>query len=291
MPRDHIIPKFILRGFSINPTAHKSNQKIMFYDRKTKQVKTEKIADAYAIQGFNSPETEKYLAQEYENDVAKIFQRIKEAAENNQKNTKLSNTEYKLLFRFFVIMWRRNDIQVDKMKEMSRLFNDSIKNLVGEKQYKEMLRPEYRNIPIEQEMDKRINEKRESFYDRAIQQTNDDDTTVQKTIKNYKPYIIYNKSNIHFILHNTYGTLKYIISGDSIQEDDIPYFFIEPISNTLCFYLAWSKGEIDLNKGYYEIPIEIWDEDELIKEHFIKGYITNTATSFVVDDTNKDFVE
>lgn len=291
MPRDHIIPKFILRGFAINSTANKSNQKIMIYDRKTKQIKTEKIADAYAIQDFNSPETEKFLAQEYENDVAKIFQRIKEAVETNQEKTKLSNSEYKLLFRFFVIMWRRNDIRVDKMKEMSRLVNDYIKNLVGEKQYKKMLRPEYRNVSIEQEIDQHINELREPFYDKVIQETNDYDPTVQKTIKNYKPYIIYNTSNIHFIMHNAYATLKYYISGNHVQEDDIPYFFIEPISNTLCFCLALSKNEIDLNKEHYEIPIEIWNEDELIKEHFIKGYITETATSFVVDETNKDLVE
>lgn len=60
MSRDHIIPQFILRGFAINPTAAKSKQKIMIYDRKTKKIKTEKIADAYAIQDFNSPETEKF---------------------------------------------------------------------------------------------------------------------------------------------------------------------------------------------------------------------------------------
>ena len=291
MPRDHIIPKFILRGFAINPTTNKSNQKIMIYDRKTKQIKTEKIADAYAIQDFNSPETEKFLAREYETDVAKIFQRIKEAVEKKQENTNLSNSEYKLLFRFFVIMWRRNNIQLDKMRDLSKEFESYLKAILGENFYKQMLKPEYRNVPIDQEIDQRLNELREPFYDRVIQETNDYDPTVQKTIKYYKPHIIYNKSNIHFIMHNAYATLKYFISGDCVQKDDIPYFFIEPISNTLCFCLALSKDEIDLNKEYYEIPIEIWDEDELIKEHFIKGYITATASSFIVDETNKDYVE
>ena len=291
MPRDHIIPKFILQGFSINPTAHKSNQKIMIYDRKTKQIKTEKIADAYTIEDFNSRETEQFLAQKYENDVAKIFQHTKEAADANQKNINLSNRQYKLLYRFFVIMWRRNDIQVDKMKELGKQINDFIKNLVGEQMYKNMLRPEYRNVSIEQETNKKINELKELFYDSAIQNTKDDDPTVLKTIKYYKPYIIHNKSNVHFILHNTYGTLKYFISGESVQDDDIPYFFIEPISNNLCFCLMLSKDEVDLNKENYEIPIEIWNDDEFTKKHFIKGYITETANSFVVDDTNKEFVE
>ncbi len=186
-------------------------------------------------------------------------------------------------------MWRRNDIQVDKMKEVSRLVNDYIKNLVGEKQYKKMLRPEYRDASIEQEMDNRINEIKKSFYDRVIQQTKDDDPTIQKTIKNYRPYIIYNKSNIHFILHNTYATLKYLYSN--IQVDDFPFLIIEPISNTLCLCLFLNENEIDQTQDYYEIPIEVLTDDDVVKECFVKGYITYTATSFIVDETNKDYVE
>ena len=72
MSRDHIIPQFILRGFAINPAANKQNQKIMIYDKDTKQVHTKKIADTYSLLDFNSPETEKYLANEYESKVAKI---------------------------------------------------------------------------------------------------------------------------------------------------------------------------------------------------------------------------
>ena len=59
----------------------------------------------YAIRDFNSPETEKYLAQNYESDIARIFQRVAENVKDCQKNIILSNAEYKLLFRFFVIMW------------------------------------------------------------------------------------------------------------------------------------------------------------------------------------------
>ncbi len=291
MSRDHIIPQFILRGFAINPTAAKSKQKIMIYDRKTKKIKTEKIADAYAIQDFNSPETEKFLAQKYENDIAKIFQQIKDAAEGEQKAIHLSNKEYKLLYRFFVIMWRRNDIQEQKMKKLSMQVNEFIRNLFGDKKYKEMLLPEYRNVPIEQEIEQRINEVKQSFYDRIIQETNDDDPTAQKTIKHYKPHIIYNKSNIHFILHNSYATLEYFVKDNTIQEDDIPYYFIEPISNKPSFCLLFSENEIELTKENYEISIEVITDDDFIKNHFVKEYITSVATSIVVDDTNKEYVK
>ena len=63
MSRDHIIPQFILRGFAINPTEKKQNQKIIIYDKETKQVHTKKIADTYSLLDFNSPETEKYFSQ------------------------------------------------------------------------------------------------------------------------------------------------------------------------------------------------------------------------------------
>ena len=51
------------------------------------------------------------------------------------------------------------------------------------------------------------------------------------------------------------------------------------------------EKETDITKDEFTIPIEVWHKDEDIKQHFIDGYITNTATSFVVDDTNLEFVK
>ncbi len=291
MSRDHIIPKFILRGFSINPTANKNNQKIMIYDRATSQVTTKKIADAYALKDFNSPETEKYLANEYETGVAKIFQRINENAIANHKYVTLSNDEYRLLFRFFVIMWRRNDIQIDKAKELAIQLENMMKSLFGS-HYEDMLKPEYKKCSFENVFDERIDEVKKLFYDKVISETDDNDPTVLKTIKNYKPTIVYNKSNIHFLLHNTYATLRYIIpKNHTINEFDAPTVMIYPISNTLCFCMMCSANEIDLTKEVFNIPIDVWDKDDEIKQHFIDGYITDVAKSFVVDNTNVEFVK
>ena len=122
MSRDHIIPRFILRGFALDPTENKKHQKIMIYDKETKQLLVEEINDAYALEDFNSTETEQYLANKYESKVAKLFQRILETVNKNQKLMAFSESEYKLLIRFFVIMWRRNDIQLKKAKEMASQF-------------------------------------------------------------------------------------------------------------------------------------------------------------------------
>jgi len=290
MPRDHIIPRFILKGFAINPTSKADNQKIMIYDKATSTVKTEKIADAYAIKDFNSPETEKFLAYEYENGVAKIFQRIKKKAINGDKSVSLSNDEYRLLFRFFVIMWRRNNIQIDKAKELSIEIENTLKKMFGDN-YKNMLRPEYKDVKIEDIFESKKDEISKIIYDKVIPETDDNDPTVQKTIKHYIPTIIYNKSKIHFILHNSYGTLIHFVpKGYKPDELDMPSFMIEPISNEFCFYLLFSYKEIDISKVNFEIPIEICDNDTDIKNRFINGYITPVATSFVVDETNKEFV-
>lgn len=292
MSRDHIIPQFILRGFAINPTASKQNHRIMIYDRLTKQVHTEKIANAYAIRDFNSPETEKYLAHEYESGVAKIFQRIADNAANNQKSVVLSNAEYKLLFRFFVIMWRRNNIQLDKAKEMGVQLENFMKSIFG-KRYQEMLKPEYKDYSFERMFEERKDDLRTAFYDKVIPETTDDDPTVQKTIKYYPPFIVHNKSKIHFLLHNTYATLRYFVPKEQkeIYDYDVPSIMIYPISNTLCFCMLRSEKEIDITKEEFTVPIEVWDKDEDIKQHLIDGYITQVATSFVVDDTNINFVK
>lgn len=94
MSRDHIIPKFILKGFAINPEVAPKNQAVLIYDVKRKETKRIKIADAYQLENFNSDITEKHLAYNYENDVAKLFQRIKEiaAAEKKRLFLQMMNT-------------------------------------------------------------------------------------------------------------------------------------------------------------------------------------------------------
>ncbi len=292
MSRDHIIPQFILRGFAINPTAKKQKQKIMIYDKDTKQVHTKKIADAYSFLDFNSPETEKYLANEYESKVAKIFQQALKATTEKQQSISLSNNEYKILFRFFVIMWRRNDIQLERAKEMGIQIENILKLFFGN-HYKEMLKPEYKDYSFEKMFDEKIDDVRKALYDKVIPETKDDDPTVLKTIKHYSPFIVNNTSNIHFLLHNTYATLRYIVpkSQNEIYAEDIPNIMIYPISKTLCFCMLLSEKEIDTDKEKFNIPIEVWSNDENVKLHFVNGYITKTAKSFVVDDTNLSLVE
>lgn len=292
MSRDHIIPQFILRGFAINPAANKQNQKIMIYDKDTKQVHTKKIADTYSLLDFNSPETEKYLANEYEAKVAKIFQRASKAASEKQQSISLSNSEYKLLVRFFVIMWRRNNIQLEKAKEMGIQLENMLKSLFGN-HYKEMLKPEYKDYSFEKMFDEKIDDVRKTLYNNIIPETKDDDPTVLKTIRYYSPLIINNTSNIHFLLHNTYATLRYMVpkSQNEIYAEDIPSIMIYPISKTLCICMTLKEKEIDTDKKEFNIPIEAWCNDEDIKLHFIDGYITQTAKSFIVDETNIDFIK
>ena len=54
MALHHILPRFILKGFCINPNDDKKDQKIMIYDRGSRKVNIEKINTAYAKENFNS---------------------------------------------------------------------------------------------------------------------------------------------------------------------------------------------------------------------------------------------
>ena len=156
-----------------------------------------------------------------------------------------------------------------------------------------MMKPEYKGYSFEKMFDEKSDDVRKTFYDKVISETDDNDPTVQKTIKHYPPFIVHNKSKIHFLLHNTYATLRYFVpkTQQEIYDSDFPSIMIYPISNTLCFCMLLSEKEVDISQENFNIPIEVCDKDEFIKEHFIDGYITKTATSFVVDETNIDFVK
>lgn len=293
MAKDHIIPRFLLKGYAKNPTVSEANQKVIILDAETLSVRTEMIADAFSIRDFNTEKTEKFLAYKYENDVAKIFQRIKINAENGKSSVLLSKDEYKLLLRFFVIMWRRNDIQVDKAKKMGSDILETIKSAVGEEAYEKMLNPKMKDKTYDELFEETRDTLSKGFYDKVLPETTDDDPTVQKTLMFYLPTIIHNKSNIRFTLHNTYATIRHILPKGTTQpiNEEFPSLIIEPISNVLCLCLILARHGEDLTKESLEIPIEVISEDAVIKEQFVEGYITPTATSYVVDDSNVEIIK
>lgn len=291
MSIDHIIPRFVLKGYALNPSAEAKEQEIRILNRKTQNISVKKIKEAYAIEDFNSKQTERLLCEEYETKVARIFQRINKRAEDNENHVVLSNDEYELLFRFFVIMWRRNDIHIDKSRILLKDIHNSMRVILGDNLQK-MLKPEYRDLDINQLMEEELKKHMKDLYDKIIYQTDENDPTVKKTILHYKPIIIYNKSKINFTLHNTYGTTIYMVKQGTMPNDiDIPFRIIEPISNKLCFSLMLTSEKVSLEEKTYKIEIKTIDDDNDIKEHFVEEYITGQATSFVVDGTNAEIVK
>lgn len=291
MSVDHIIPRFILKGYALNPSAPATEQEIQILERKTQDIFVQKIKEAYAIEDFNSEQTERLLCEEYETKVARIFQRIKKRAEDNEDHVVLSNAEYKLLFRFFIIMWRRNNIHVNRGKDFLCKINNFMRTMFGDN-LRNMLKPEYQDSDIEQLLGEEFDKHRKDLYDKIIVQVDENDPTVKKTILYYKPIIIYNKSKIHFTLHNTYGTTIYMVKQGTMPNDiEMPKRIIEPISNKLCFLLIFTSEKVCLEEKTYKINIKTIEDDNYIKEHLIKEYITGQATSFVVDDTNIEIVK
>lgn len=279
MSRDHYIPQFILRGFAINENLPKDKQVICVLDSKTKTVENKLISNSFMQIDYNSKETEQFLAQDIESKIGNIFNRIKIAASNNQKYIELKDYEYKALFRFFVIMWRRNAIQINKMKEVIDLAELIINN-------PNMQNMQNNNIPLGRLFEENKDIFRKTFFDLVIPQTTNTDETVLKTILNYTPFIIKNETDLHFILHNAYSTLNYFVKQNTVvTENDAPYFMIYPISKTLCFGLLCNQTQTDLNKKTYIVPLESWDK-ESIKSFLINGYVLPTAEYYVVDETN-----
>lgn len=292
MSKDHIIPQFILRGFAINPSSSKANQKVMVYYKDTQTIKKQKIVDVYSIQDFNSQTTERSLAEQYESNVAKLFQRIAFSATAKEGSVVFSNAEYRLLHRFFVIMWRRNSIHMEQALDLGNQLENMLKAVFGN-QYQQMLKPEYKDYSFERMFKEKYDDLRHSFYEKVVSETSDDDPTVKKSFEMYSPSIIYNTSNIHFLLHNTYSTVVYAAPKNTsfISYNDNPFRILLPISNTLFFDLVLSEEKIDCTKNEYHIPIEVCSNPQIIKQYYIDSYKIPNARSYIVDETNKLFVQ
>lgn len=274
MALHHIIPKFILRNFCINPTANKNEQEIKIYDIKWKKEYAEKINTAYAINDFNDEKIETLLCKEYEDKVSKLFSRIKNVAENNAPFVIFKNDEYFLLFKFFTIMWRRNSKHIEELKKELTKFE------------------KYLGVNLKESFFENEDSIRKLFYNYLIKATTNEDITVKKTIENYQLGIVSNNSDVNFLLHNTYGTVRHLVKeNETIQYGDFPFLQIFPISKRLSFYLIFTKDQIDVHLKEYKVPIDRFYTPEEIIELFIKGYVQPYALSYVVDETNIKYVK
>lgn len=290
MSRDHFIPRFILRGFAIDENLPKNKQEIYIFDRKTKTIEKKLIADSFMQIDYNSEETEKYLAYEIEAKVGGIFHNIKKCVNEKKDKFVINKSLYKALHVFLVLMWRRNAKQVENMRKMASDIETYMKELCGNN-YEDAINPQYRNMSLQDFFEQHIDETRKAFFDYTVKHTNSDDPTVMKTIKNYIPFIVNNKSGIHFLLHDTYSTLTYFSHLDcDISEYDMPFIMLYPISKTLCLCLMLSQNEIDINQKEFILPIVTWENEKGLKQLLFDNYITDTAKLFVVDDTNKDYL-
>lgn len=282
MSRDHYIPQLILRGFALDPTLKKDKQEISILDTNTLQVETKLIGNSFMKVDCNSKETETKFAQIYETPMGNILQQIKNAIRKNQTECLLKKSAYQKVFQFLVIMWRRNIIQVKKMEEYVALFDKIFSSISPFNESEKSISQYYKE-----------NEDvcRKAFYEYVMRITKQDEETVKKTIENYRPIIIHNTTNVHFILHNTYSTLRYCCKpNEQIGFDDMPINMICPLSNELCLDLLLREQPLQLDKKQYPIEIETWDNPDDIKQFMIDGYITPTAESIVVDSTNLQFV-
>ena len=282
MSRDHYIPQFILRGFAIDDSLPKDKQEIRILDTKTLEVETTLIGNAFMKIDCNTEETETSFAQNFETPMGNVLQQIKNAIRKNQNQVELKKSAYQKLFRFLVLMWRRNIVQLKKMEEYA--------SILGE--FFDGDRPLGANeSPFAQYFEANKDICAKAFYDIIIKQTTNDDDTVKKTILNYRPIVIHNTSNVHFIVHNTYSTLNYCCqSYDQISTTDMPPIMIFPLSKNICLYLLLREQPLQLNNAQYPIAIETWDNPNDIEQFMIDRYIQPTSESIVVDNTNLQYV-
>ena len=274
---DHILPQVLLRGFSLNKNDARNKQKIMVYDRE--KCKVSRISTLYQQNTFYSREIESHLQKEYETPFGELKMDMeKELLENYSETYLISKEKLLLLIRFFVVMWRRNDVQLDKAKA-------TIEKIVNYPGMREKMIPKFKNMTVNQLIS--MNEKRaqHDFYDKVILQTTNEDPTVLKTYINYLPVIIINKTNINFPLHNKYASIQYVYSNIK----DYPDFTIEPINNRIYMLFVLNKQH-KKNSDMNAIKV-IYLDSVFEIELLIRMYIIDTLKTIVVDESNIEIVK
>lgn len=274
--RSHIIPQFILRGYSINPDASKNKQKIMVYSKD--KVKTIRINISHQQKDFYSGDLEKKLGKEYETIVAPIFKSLSNLAQT-EKTIQIKKQDYELLAKFHVHMWRRSDVQLEKVKTQ-------ITNMIDLSRDK--LLSKYKNVSADDIAEEGLKNYKHLLYDSAIESISLSDDVVNKHLTWYDPQIIKNETSINFPLHNLYATTIY---NDTFNYNpEYPDILFEPIdSKTIAVFYRRSTPR-DKTESNVKFDIEKIKSEETIKE-IIRLYIIKNATQIVVDNTNSKLVE
>lgn len=275
---DHILPQVLLRGFSINNPFKKEDYKIMILTpEKTIQ---DKIRFQYQEENFYSRETEHLLDKKFENNFGRIKKKIVDELLNTEVDTfRLKKDDFYELILFFVTMWRRNDVQIEKTMTVSKFFlNNPI--------LRSKMLPMYQQMSTEDLIKLNINEVKRQLYDNIINMTNRNDPTVIKTYRDYIPVVLINKTDILFPLHNKYATVHYIFKT---KDEEYPDFTMEPITNRIMmlFVKKINHGSDDDIKKIKVIRVNSSEEIKLI----INLYIIDSVKSVVVDKSCIDIVE
>jgi len=274
---DHILPQVLLRGFSINKDANKTNQKIMIYDRES--IKVAKIKDRYQVNHFYSRETEILLEKEFEAPFARLKRKMEDELVSTEKDSfMITKKELLMLIRFVVVMWRRNDIQIDKIKQ-------TIERVINDPYLKEKMIPRFRNKTTDELINSYDENFQQNYYSKIIHETTVNDPTVLKTYKYYTPVIIVNKTDINFPLHNKYASVQRIYSSD----EAFPDFTIEPISNRIYVLFVLNKQKNNRSEMENIKVVNLSLESEVIL--LIQMYVINSVKSVVLDDSNKAYVK
>ncbi len=276
---DHIIPRVLLRGFVTKMTKNRDDARLIVLT--PEGIINGKNKNLYQEADFYPKEVEEILNHKYEQPFGLLKKRLVEELNDSKANTfTMSKSEYINLVMFIIIMWRRNDVQLEKMDMISR-------KILNNSYLRTMMKDEFKNISTEELIESKKKEMQSTVFKFAIENTTENDPTVQKNIKDYIPKIIVNHSNINFPLHCKYSTSMYLSLK---REEEYPDFNMEPITNRVFVIFLKSKEHGKFVEDTFNVDVIHIDSDEEAKM-FINIYIIGSAKSYVVDKTNLDIVE
>jgi hypothetical protein len=266
--KNHIIPKVLLKGYAFN----EKENRIKFLEKD--EIKDGNISNLFQIREYYNDETEFILNQQFESDYGRIRKIIIESElEKNKEKVILSSKEYNHLIRFYTIMWRRNDENYNNNKIL-------LKNII-KSQIDLGLLPS--NFNLEDAVDNI--EIQHQLFENMAKLTKPNDPVIIRTMSWYKPYLIFNESDISFPLHSKIGTINKFDTEDPL----FPRMLMEPVTKNILLLLILNENVKQNNINNKAIN-KIYLDDRNMIELIIKFYIVRTSTKVVVDDSNIEFI-
>jgi len=258
---NHIIPRVLLKQFVEN---YPKNRIVKYFDTDLKE-KQKNIRRTAGEEGFYSDDKELELGI-YESKFGEIIKKIKETPK--KKFISLTYDEYCILLEFYTIQWRRTKYGILSKKEKIFDFTQNMISIFDKMGFEKL--KDYNEELLKDRFEKEF----EGIKEEAIDIYEDEYTAItgvmQKSINFYKPFLVVNRTDVHFCLHDKVMTVIGTVDDTDLG---LPQKLIYPLTSKLMLVLQRSMKPIkrNVNVNIEVVKMKTTEEVDNTLQNYLLG--------------------